>query len=253
MELEKLAFAYAPRLIQDVSGLHDIPGKVTWRNAIVTIDTDKPTLYYYPSYAMLKKRVVFQINYVAWFSAREGPLAPWIERGPLDGLTIRLTLDTMGTPLILDIMNNCGCYHMLIPQKDLVIKQKDKPFAVDAFVPQYLPSTFPGAPLSLRINSGWHQVQHVAACRETALPVTPYALLPYDELESLPKQNGLHESVFNHRGIMKDSRRIEPYILFSMGIPSVGFMRQRGHHAISLVGREYFDNPGLFENSLLFK
>ena len=251
--LEKLAFTFAPHLVQDVSGTYDIPGKVTWQNAQVTIDTDKPTLYYYASYARLAGRTVIQMNYVAWFSAREGPFAPWIERGPLDGLTIRLTLDHMGTPLMLDIMNNCGCYHMLIPQRDLVVKQKDKPFAIDAFIPQSLPPEFPDSPLGLRINSGWHQVQQVTTYRETTLPATAYTLLSYDELESLPQPDGRFESVFNHRGIMKDSWRIEPYILFSMGIPSVGVMRQRGHHAIVLVGREYFDNPDLFDDSLVFK
>ena len=37
-----------------------------------------------------------------------------------------------------------------------------------------------------------------------------------------------------------------------MGIPDVGSMRQRGHHAIKLVGRAYFDDPLLFEKSFEF-
>jgi hypothetical protein len=37
-----------------------------------------------------------------------------------------------------------------------------------------------------------------------------------------------------------------------MGIPDIGSMRQRGHHAIRLVGQAYFDDPLLFEKSFEF-
>jgi hypothetical protein len=30
-------------------------------------------------------------------------------------------------------------------------------------------------------------------------------------------------------------------------------MRQRGHHAIELIGRGHFDDPDLFNQSFLFK
>jgi hypothetical protein len=33
----------------------------------------------------------------------------------------------------------------------------------------------------------------------------------------------------------------------------VGSMRQRGHHAISLVGRDHFDDPELFEKNFIFR
>jgi hypothetical protein len=34
-----------------------------------------------------------------------------------------------------------------------------------------------------------------------------------------------------------------------MGIPDVGSMRQRGHHALTLVGRSYFSDPYLLDNN----
>jgi len=46
---------------------------------------------------------------------------------------------------------------------------------------------------------------------------------------------------------------IEPYIFFSMGIPKIGYMRQRGHHAIKMVGREHFTNPYLFDRNFTFR
>jgi hypothetical protein len=58
--------------------------------------------------------------------------------------------------------------------------------------------------------------------------------------------------VFSPTGIMKDSWRIEPYIFFSMGIHNIGYMRQRGHHAIKMIGRGHFTDPDLFDKSFMF-
>ena len=41
--------------------------------------------------------------------------------------------------------------------------------------------------------------------------------------------------------------------MFSMGIPKVGSMRQRGHHALQLVGRSHFDDPRLLDRSLIYR
>ena len=38
-----------------------------------------------------------------------------------------------------------------------------------------------------------------------------------------------------------------------MGIVDIGSMRQRGHHAIKLVGREHFDDPDLFDELNFFE
>jgi hypothetical protein len=80
----------------------------------------------------------------------------------------------------------------------------------------------------------------------------PYDLLPYDLLEALPHEDGQTESIFDGNGIAKGSERPERFILFSMGIPSIGSMRQRGHHAIELIGRTHFDDPGLFDRYFIF-
>lgn len=69
----------------------------------------------------------------------------------------------------------------------------------------------------------------------------------------LPHEDGRAESIFDARGVAKGSERVERFILFSMGIPSVGSMRQRGHHAIELIGRVHFDDPDLFDQSFIFK
>jgi hypothetical protein len=88
--------------------------------------------------------------------------------------------------------------------------------------------------------------------KEVSDPV-PYSLVCYDVLEVLPHESGGTESIFDSKGIAKGSGRMERIILFSMGIPSVGSMRQRGHHAVELIGKDYFDNPYLFDENFVFK
>ena len=104
----------------------------------------------------------------------------------------------------------------------------------------------------MRINSGWHQVQKLSA-RQGADGMIASELRPYDELESLARPDDGFESVFTPNGILKDSSRIEPYIFFSMGIPKVGYMRQRGHHAIKLVGRGHFTDTDIYDRYFDFK
>jgi hypothetical protein len=236
---------FAPLLFQDVAADYDEIGEVVWQDDRVTVNSALPTVYYYFSYAIFKTNPVLQINYTVWYSAREGPNSPWIERGPLDGLTIRVSLDSEGRPFMLDIMNNCGCYHLFVPPKYRIQRVLPSPLAIDAFIPRWMPESFPQHRLSLRINSGWHQVDNITTAKNMS-DLIPYRMVPYGQLEMLPHGDATHASIFNSDGIAKNSERIEPLIFFPMGIPDVGSMRQRGHHAIKLVGRAYFDDPDLF-------
>lgn len=247
-----LLLHFAPIFHQDVAAPYDWPGEVVWDGNRVSINTRKPTVYYYFSFAFFKGEPVLQINYVTWYLERKGPDTPWIERGHLDGLTVRFTLTPDGEPFMVDIMNNCGCYHFFVPSEKFVQRQILKPLQPDAFVPQWLPDLFPKKRLGIRINSGWHQVQRIRAGNVPSDAIT-YQLIPYTVLEMLPHEDGRTESIFNDKGIGKGSHRIEPLLLFSMGIPDIGSMRQRGRHAIELVGRAHFDDPDLFEQNFIPK
>ncbi|KPJ78564.1 MAG: hypothetical protein AMJ54_02780 [Deltaproteobacteria bacterium SG8_13] len=251
-ETKALIAAYAPVIEQDVAGIYDLFGKVMWRNGRVKIESGTPTVYYYISHSLLKGEPVLQINYAFWYSGRYGKNSPGIERGPLDGVTFRITFDSEGDPIMADIMNNCGCYYFYVPRKERIAKINSSSDGLYPFVPAWLPDAFPDSRLSLRINSGWHQIQKVFA-RKLPSDVIHYELRPYDELEMLPRPGEGTESVFTSDGIMKDSSRIEPYIFFSMGIPKVGYMRQRGHHAIKLVGRGHFTDTDIYDRYFVFK
>ncbi len=250
-DVQKLAQRFAPVIDQDVVEAYDRIGRITWQNNQVMVDNTQPSAYYYTSHSKLGGHPVLQLNYTFWYSERAGKNAPWMERGPLDGVTYRVTLDQTGAAVMVDIMNSCGCYFFFVPQKESIAKIVTKPGEIAPLVPTWIPPEFPQKRLVLRINSGWHQVQGIMTS-DGSPDVRSYALIPYEVLESLPKEDGQYASVFTSAGIMKDSRRIEPYIFFSMGIADIGYMRQRGHHAIKMVGRGHFTDPNLFDNSFKF-
>ena len=247
-----LVTSFAPLFIQDVAGPYDEPGRVIWRGNRAEVDSTRPTVYYYFSHAFLKGESILQINYVIWFSERAGGRPPRIEKGHLDGLTVRVSLEDDGKPFMVDVMNNCGCYHLFVPEKERVDRILSQPLRFDPFVPQWLPPLDSGKRLGLRLSSGWHQVQRLIAVEDMPDPV-PYELVPYDILEALPHEDGHPENIFDAAGVAKGSERTERFILFSMGIPSIGSMRQRGHHATELIGRVHFDDPYLFDQSFVFK
>lgn len=249
---EKLAYSFAPVFIQDVAASYDRLGRVVWKGDRVDIDPEKPTVYYYISHAFMKREPILQINYVIWYPERAGKRSPSIEKGHLDGLTVRVSLDGQGSVFMVDVVSDCGCYHFFSPDRGRVDHAVSRPLRFEPFVAQWLPAIPSGERLGIRINSGWHQVQRLISAGDLPNSI-PYPLVPYDVLEALPHEEGRTESIFNSKGIAKGSERVERFILFSMGIPSVGSMRQRGHHAIELIGRDHFDNPYLFDENFVFK
>jgi hypothetical protein len=253
-ETEKLQLAqvFAPIFIHDVADTFDMPGEVTWESDQLKIDTDKPTVYYYFTPSFFQGEPILQINYVTWTSGRLGPNAPSIERGELDGITLRVSLDNSGDPFLADGINNCACYHFFIPRKDRFQEIIPISWEFDPVVIDYLPPDFPEKPIGVRITSGWHQVEDVGTSL-SADRRKSYKLLPYHLLESIPRGSDESASMFDEEGVGIGSDRIEIYIFFSMGIPRVGAMRQRGRHPTKLVGRAHFDDPHLFDKNFRFK
>ncbi len=241
----------APTIHQDQVQPFDRVGEVVWKDGQVRVHPRQPTVYYYLTHARFKGEPVLQLNYAFWYPARDGPHSPWIERGALDGLTLRVSLDNDALPFMVDIMNTCGCYHFFVPDQKRVKRIIPTPGEVDVFVPRWMPESFPQRRLAIRINSGWHQVVHLGGEKQSS-GWESYRLEAYDQLEMLPNPENNYESIFNSRGIAKDSERIEYLIFFPMGIPDVGSMRQRGHHAVKLVGRLDFEDPEIFDDNFEF-
>ena len=136
-----------------IRSYYDLLGRIAWQDDRIVVASSHPMVYYYFSKGLLRGEAFWQINYAFWYEGRRGPNAPWIERGPLDGLTLRISLTADGRPFMIDGMNSCGCYHFFIPDRKQGFALRDQLFALDGFVPQEFPEGFPARPLSVRINS----------------------------------------------------------------------------------------------------
>ena len=247
-----LAEVFAPIFFQQDHGLFDRPSKLIWESSKPKFLTDTPAVYYYFSNTFIHDRPVLQINYTLWYTKRTGNLAPSIEHGPIDGLTIRITLSPKGYPVILDSMNSCGCYHFFVPNPTYVQRINELSFGKAAFVPSWLPETYPNNPVGIHIISGWHQINKISSVNNLGKSET-YKLIPYEELENIADDSGQTSNFFGSNGIAKNGERSEYLLLFPMGIHNVGSMRQRGHHAVTLVGRTHFDDANFFDLRFVFK
>lgn len=243
-DLHLLLQYYAPGFLIDIADNNDRPGRPVLQGHSLHIETAEPVIYYYFSHALMRNSPVFQINYVIWFPARKGPVVPWYEQGKMDGFTFRVTLDQEGVPVVLDNVHNCGCYHFFAPDQSRIDSLKPMATEFGNQVPAWMPEDFPENRLLLYVSSGWHQVDHIGTLKDRS-DVQPYELIPYSEIESL--------NIFNTKGVIKGTSRIEPLFLFPMGIPDIGAMRQRTRQPTRLLGKEHFDNPRLLDNYFDFK
>lgn len=246
-DLLKLAEYFAPVYIQDTAGRADHPGTLAWDGeGRVAVDETAHGVYYYFTYALVHESPVLQINYVNWYPERSGPSVPWYEKGRLDGFNFRVTLDSSGDPMVIDIVHNCGCYHFLVPGKARVHSVNPTATETGNQVPAWIPPGFPEKRIALRISSGWHQIQHIGLDTEKEADAV-YELLVYQTLEALPSGPDSHESIFDENGIVKGTGRLEVLFLFPAGVPDIGAMRQRTRQPTRLIGKEHFDNPQMLE------
>ncbi|MDX1765197.1 MAG: hypothetical protein R3231_12825, partial [bacterium] len=253
-QLAALAGFYAPILEQDISGDYDIPGTMVWDDDRIGVDVTRPAVYYYGTHALLRGRPALQLNYVTWYTERPPRFVLDPQSGRLHGMTIRITLTPEGAPAMVDVIHNCGCYHFFFPAPDVFKSVRTELFREDAFVPQWLPTFQPPSRLTLRIGSENHWVERVRYDRIGGSSPLPYRLVPYGQLESLRRKTGERESGFDPQGLVKgETERLERFLLFSVGIPQIGSMRQRGHHGTALVGERVFDDPRLFEKLFFMK
>ncbi len=212
------------------------------------VDDSDPVVYYYLSQAMMQGVPALQINYVIWFNERREP-APWYTKGHLDGITVRVTLDWQGRPLVFDSIGNCGCFYFAAHNDSLLAEMDDH----DGFKP-HLIGSMPAVSMTnhfkVQVEGGSNLVVGLASAPLDA-DHSQYRLLPYEILERY--SSTLPYKFFDDDGFVEDTDRFESYFLFPMGIPKVGAMRQRGRQPITLVGRSYFDDPHLFDSILVLK
>lgn len=234
---------HAPRWEIDVATSADLPGTVSLDDDGRSRVSGTPSVYVYESRARWQGQSLRQLNYVIWFPARPrtGPLD--LLGGHLDGITWRVTLGPDGAPMIYDAMHNCGCYHQVFPTPRVRQVRERIGWEEPILVPQQVSAHERG--LTIRVASGSHYLQRVMSTDADAGTDESYVFEDYDALRSLPLPSGGRRSLFADDGLVPGTMRRERWLFWPMGVPSAGAMRQRGHHAITFVGRRHFDDPDL--------
>jgi hypothetical protein len=218
------------------------------------IDTMQPVVYTYLSHTWFQEEILLQLNYVIWFPARPFTSKFDILGGHLDGLTWRITLSREGTPLVYDSIHNCGCYHLFYPTQQLCVSSSDDVLQEPTFVPQIAPEFSQNQRLILRVAHTTHFLDRIftESIPQSQNQSLSYILQDYQTLTSLPLPNGQKRSLFQANGIVSGTQRGERWILWPMGIPNPGEMRQRGHHATAFFGRRHFDDSHIMQRAFEF-
>ena len=243
---EFLLYKYAPVILVDTVTDDDRIGQPSpvQDTPRVQVDTRSPVLYQHISYARLRGQVLLQLNYVFWFPARTRQSGLDIAAGQIDGITWRVTLSAEGTPLLYDAMHNCGCYHQFFPTEHLRLRAQAREAAEPVLVPQAIPAA--ETPV-IRIRSADHFIIRIDSGAHAESTI-PYMLQDYDTLRSIPVAGTANtRSLFRPDGIVSGTQRLERFVLWPMGVPNPGEMRQWGHHAIAFIGQRHFDDPDLIE------
>lgn len=240
-ERNRLFDTYAPTWTVETRDASDRPGTPVRRADGDLAFSESAVVYRHLSYTRAGDGVLPQLNYLMWFPRRPPTGAFDILAGELDGLFWRVTLGADGRPLWFDSVHSCGCYHLWFPvdgRTRLTVAARDRDAEVAS--PAVLPAGLRRA--HLVVSAGDHYLIDVTSERRIRVNSRDYALADYDDLRH-PTAPGVR--LFGADGLVRGSERLERFLLWPMGVPSAGAMRQWGHHATAFLQRRHFDDPDL--------
>jgi hypothetical protein len=239
---EAMLAHYAPVLsIADPKEVNR-PGTVYLNGGVPGIDSEHAVAYQWISWTRYRGHNLLQLNYQFWFSRRPAKGRFDIYAGELDGVIWRITLKPDGNVLYYDSIHSCGCYHKVFP-----VARGLYPAPASGDRPIYYPELAPDAArerISLLLEPDTHYLVRVTAFRPEG-KLHRYQSVDADQLRQLDDRLGGIGSLYDPRGLVPASRRPERLLLWPLGVPSAGAMRQPGQHAIAFVGRRHFDDPRL--------
>ncbi|MCP1726848.1 hypothetical protein J2T60_000813 [Natronospira proteinivora] len=233
----------------DQSGDFDQLGRPFWGpDGEVQVDTDAPMEYRYLSFTRFNGEIHAQLNYMVWLPERPRDTFFDLLGGHLDGAIWRVTLDQDNQVIAGESLHVCGCYYMVFPGEGLEPAEQASG-GEPIFVGPPLPAIGEEERLRLTRESRSHYLIHIDPVPSEAPSRTELALAPAETLRSLPHPEG-RRGLYGDRGLVPGSERRERWLLWTMGVPSPGAMRQPGRHAIAFAGRRHFDDPDILEQSL---
>lgn len=260
-ELERLLYTYAPlwRLQKQTSS--DRIGKPYWAVSSgleqIQIDHSEVPVYARLAHTRFRGEILPQLVYQIWLPERPKQGAFDLLGGSLDSVVWRVTLGLDGAPLVYDTMHACGCYQLYFPVPPIRRKPmpEDDDLREEALVPVVAPILDEGRRMVVQLAAGSHYVSAIYG--DSALPqmessqtydIHLGAEVPDQAMRLAPYgKAGLRRSLYGPDGVIRQSRRLERFTLWPMGIKSPGAMRQWGTHATAFVGKRHFDDPYLME------
>lgn len=204
-------------------------------------DAYDPVLYRHHGWSRLEGRWHLQLIYQFWFRERPraGPMD--IYAGVLDGLLWRVTLNADGNALLYDAIHPCGCWHAFFLPADSPLQFR-QPAGEEQRLARRL--TLPGSQATtLWLRGGDHALLWVDE-RRASRPASRYRFDDLDALRQLAHPGGQH-SLYDRRGLVPGSQRLERWLLWPSGVVSPGAMRQWGRHASAFIGEAHLDDPDL--------
>lgn len=255
-QLAALIQQHAPSLHIERLADNDLIGAPGRQADRLQIDTDRPVLYTLPSMTRFEGRNLLQLNYVFWFPERRPEGIFDIYAGKVDSIIWRVTLVEDGSVLLYDSIHSCGCYHKYFMVSD-TIAEKARPASKEPANVFRLDWAALEDGVVIEINANAHYIVGIAprssyAPSSRRLSTQTYKLAPYTDLYNLQSVAG-SKSLFDARGLIRGSERLERFTLWPTGILSVGAMRQWGTHATGFIEEQHFDDATLFEDYFEFQ
>jgi hypothetical protein len=120
LQIQRLLAHFAPIWVIDSRNDTDKIGKVNLGSQNQPkIETHEPTVYVKHSFARWKGKVLLQLIYQVWLTAREKTGFLDLYGGSLDSVIWPVTLSPEGKPIAFDSIHACGCYYIVVPEKPL--------------------------------------------------------------------------------------------------------------------------------------
>ena len=247
-ERSTLFATFAPAWIVEQRGDDDQIG-TPGRDESGLVFEPQPVVYQKLSYTRLGALSLPQLKYLIWFPRRTKEGSWDILAGELDGLLWRVTLDAHGKPLLYDSMHPCGCFHLWFPVRGQLSPLPSSDISGEK----------PAAGISLArelrrpalsVAAGNHYLVGIESWdgghdnNYSELDSQVYEWRDYASLLA-PSPSG--HRLFSPTGLVTGSERPERFLLWPMGVPSAGAMREWGHHATAFQGRRHFDDANLLD------
>jgi hypothetical protein len=249
---------HAPLWLIEGQSAANLPGAPHWKEGLLKVDTKKPTVYSFISEARRAGQSVTQLNYVVWFTERPKlKRLDWVA-GQHDAVMFRINLNPAGEVVAYDSIHLCGCWYRLFVPESWPLKRSNSYWNEPVSIQRIsLPSkTSPRMAVFLQADT--HQIQFLQPVDELArvkpnlanIMARDYQLQPFSQLLGLPVPSGVRP-VFDKKGYITNSVRPERWLFWPMGVKNPGALRRVGDHAMSFIGRRYFDDPNLLSHFTL--